>query len=213
MLLFLGAMPPLYAARPYHTDDPGTTEQGKFEAELCVDFWKNIQTPGFVFKHGITERMELDIPLNYHVLPDRERGTSPAQIYLKFALIPDRFAATFTSTFGDPAFAINTIYAKTIRVVTLTANLGGSMVGNTNDVDLTYGASAVFTINRFETGAEFTGTQEELDWWGAGIRFFCTDWLSIDAGIGGNFERNMTMNITTGLCFAFPIDTKQKKEE
>jgi hypothetical protein len=202
---------PVFAARPYHTDDPGTTELGKFEAELCVDYWKSAETPGFVFKHSLTDRMEIDLPINYHILPGRERGVSPLQIYLKFALVPDCFAATVTGSLGDPSYAANLIYGRTIGFFTITGNLGSSMVGNTNDIDMTFGSSGTFTFGRFETGVEITGTQEGLDWWQMGTRFFCTEWFSLDAGIGGDFEKNMGMNMTTGLWFAFPVSSNEKK--
>lgn len=86
-----------FAARPYHTDDPGTTELGKFELELSNDYWSNASTPGLVFKHGLTDRMELDIPIGYTLLPSDERAVSPLQLYAKFAII-NRSEEEFTKS-------------------------------------------------------------------------------------------------------------------
>jgi hypothetical protein len=200
-----------YAARPYHTDDAGTTEKGKFELEASDDYWGNASTLGLVFKHGLTDRMELDLPVNYTLLPNDERAAAPAQVYLKFALIPDLFATTLTASLSDPSYATNLILGKSFGPFTTNANLGASIIGNTNDVDMTYGLSGTYTIGRFETGAELGGTQEGLDWWQIGAKYCFTDWCSLDAGFGGDFEKDMNKNITTGLWFAFPISKETKK--
>ena len=201
-----------FAARPYHTDDPGTTELGKFELEVAADYWQNSVSPGLVFKHGITDKMELDIPIGYTFLPSDERAVTPFLLYAKFALIPDLFAVTFTSAFADNAYAVNGIIGKAFGNFNTNLNLGGSMVGNTNDADLTYGVSETYTIGKIETGAEIGGTQEGFDWWQLGAKFFFKEWCSIDAGIGGDFEKKMNMNVTTGLVFAFPVTNDKKGE-
>jgi hypothetical protein len=196
----------LFAARPYHTDDPGTTEQGKFELETAVDYWNNSALPGIVFKHGITEKMELDIPLGYVVSPADEKGVSPLALYAKFAIIPDMFAITFTGAFSERFYAVNGIFSKVFGNFRINANLGGTMVADSNDADLTYNLSGTYTFfEKLETGAELCGTLEELNWWQIGAKYFFTDWFSLDAGIGGDFEKKINMNATTGLWFAFPI--------
>lgn len=200
----------IFAARPYHTDDPGTTEQGKYEFELSNDFWKNASTPGIVFKHGLTDRAELDIPVNYVAMPEDKRVVVPAMLYFKFSLIPNTFAATFTEALGEPLYSANLIFAKSINFITLTANCGSAMTGNKNDIDLTYNTSEILRFGQFETGAELGGTQEGLNWWQVGARFFFKEWFSLDAGLCGDFDKSMNMNVTTGLWFAFPI-AKEKK--
>jgi hypothetical protein len=201
-----------FAARPYHTDDAGTTELGKFEVETAADYWRHSFAPGLVFKHGLTERMELDIPVGYVLHPEDERGYAPLQLYAKFALIPDLLAVTFTSAFAESDYAVNGIIRKAFGNFNTNLNLGGSMVGNTNDADLTYGVSETFFIGKIETGAEIGGTQEGLDWWQVGAKFFFKKWCSIDAGIGGDFEKKIHINVTTGLVFAFPVTTEKKGE-
>ena len=200
-----------FAARPYHTDDPGTTELGKFEVETAVDYWQHSVAPGLVFKHGLTERMELDIPIGYVVHPEDERGIAPFQLYAKFALVPDLFAVTFTSAFAESEYSTNAIIGKAFGGFHTNLNLGGAMIGNTNDADLIYGLSETYTIGNIEMGAEIDGTQEGIDWWQIGAKFFFKEWCSIDAGIGGDFEKEMNMNVTTGLVFALPV-TKDNME-
>ena len=204
-MLLGGSMCPLFAARPYHTDDPGTTEQGKFELETAVDYWNNSASPAIVFKHGLTDRMELDLPIVYVVSPEDERGITPPEFYAKFAIIPDMFAVTFTGTLGEKSYAINGIVSKAFGIFRITGNLGGTMVGISNNADPIYGASGIFTFNKFETGAELCGTQEGFNWWQIGAKYFFTDWFSLDAGVGGDFEKKINMNAATGLWFAFPI--------
>ncbi len=203
---------PVVAARPFITDDPGTTERGKFELEVSSSFWKKNAAFGMVFKHGLTERMELDIPVGYCASPDSQRLIYLPQLYGKFALVPDVFAATFTATFGDPSYNANLIVSKSFGFFKLIGNLGGLFVGSTNDADLIYGVSGIFTFGRFETGAELVGTQEALHWWQIGAKYFFTDWLCWDVGLGGDIIHSTKFNATTGLLFAFPI-SKEKKGE
>ena len=209
LILCLAALP-CFAARPYHTDDPGTTERGKFEVEISGDRWNNMLAPGIVFKHGFTDRMELDIPIGYTIGPGDNHEIAPAQLYAKFALIPDHVAITFTGALGDPSYSINAIASQSLGILTVNANLGGSMTGNTNDADLTYGLATLFTFGKFETGMEITGTQEKNDWWQIGAKFFVAEWFSFDLGFGGNFSQPVHTHATTGLWFAFPI-AKQTK--
>jgi hypothetical protein len=206
LLLFYATIS--FAARPYHTDDPGTTEVGKFEIEAAADYWHNSTAPGIVFKHGITERMELDIPIGYIAQPEEERSIELLQLYAKFAIIPDLFAATFTSAMGDRVYTINGIIGRAIGDFNLILNLGGVMVGNTNDADLTYGVSGTYTIGTIETGIELGGTQESINWWQIGIKYFFKKWCSLDAGFGGDFKKKI--NVTSGMVFSFPV-SKEKK--
>jgi hypothetical protein len=196
---------PVMAGRPYVTDDAGTVGLGLFELETTPNYWKDRVDFGLCFKHGLTDRMEIGVAMGHCTLPKEERGIQNAELGFKFALIPDLFAASFTGVFGDPGYAFNFILGKAYKNFTVNANLGGSMVAKTEDADLTYGLSGIFTYGRFETGAEIGGTQEELNWWQIGAKIFVTDWCSIDAGIGGDFEKEVSMNATTGLWFAFPF--------
>jgi hypothetical protein len=201
-----------FAARPYLTDDPGTTEFGNFELEAAADYWRNSVSPSLLFKHGITDRMELDIPIGYTLMPEDERSIAPLQLYAKFAIIPNIFAMTFTSALSDKVYSVISIFGKSIGAFNFNLNLGGSMVGEADDADLTYGLCGMYTIGKIESGAELGGTQEGLNWWEVGAKFFIAEWFSIDAGIGGDFEKEMNFSATTGLMFIFPV-LKAKKGE
>jgi hypothetical protein len=192
------------AARPFVTDDPGTVELGRFELEVAPDYWKDKSTIELCFKHGLTERMEIGIVMGRCALPRNERGYQDAELGFKFALIPDLLAASFTGMFNNPEYGFALILGKTSGIFTVNANLGCAMTSGTDDAEVMYGLSGIATFGRFETGVEIDGARESLNWWQIGAKCFVTDWCSIDAGIGGDFKDDVTMNATTGLWFAFP---------
>jgi hypothetical protein len=205
---------PVMAARPFATDDAGTVTQGTFELETGCDFWKDAAAAGIGLKHGVTDRMDVGIGFGYKPLPDAERGFEGAEIGLKFGLIPDLFALSASGSFGDKAYGINGILSKGFGPVGCDLNLGMTATADTNDADLTYGLCCHFDGEKFCAGAEIGGTHEGLDLWQAGCNFCLCDWCTVDAGINGNFEKEMTLSATAGLTFAFPvIKTDEKKGE
>jgi hypothetical protein len=205
---------PCGAHRPFATDDAGTVAQGTFELETAADYWNEEAAFGMCFKHGLTERMDIGVELGRCMLPEDERGFDGAALGLKFALIPDLFSASFSGQFGDPGYGASLIVSKAIGIFCVHGNLGGSVDVSADDADMTYGLAGVFEVRRAKTGAEIGGTHEGLDWWQAGIQFSLTDWMAIDAGVGGNFEHDIDMAATTGLWFTFPLNksTEEKGE-
>jgi hypothetical protein len=195
-----------FAARPFVVDDAGTVEPGKFEFELAADYWQDKLSPSTVFKHGVTERMDIGICLGYCQAPYHEQGISAAGLGLKFALVPDLLTASFGAEFGSANYTTLALLTKQVGPVELDANLGfEATVDHQNDVDLRYGVAAVVPIKRFAFGAEFMGTQEIFDWWQVGGRFSITEWFTIDCGLGGDFQADVDWNISTGIWIGFPI--------
>jgi hypothetical protein len=196
------------AARPFTIDDAGTVEVGKFELETACDYWKNSAVASVGLTHGITKRMDLGIGIGYVPVPSDEKAFTDASIGLKFALIPELFSVTFGSTFDDPEYDINAIVSRSFGAVNVDLNLGYQAQGSTNDADLLYGVAIVYDYKRLGAGAEFRGSQENPDWWQIGARFVITDFILIDAGIGGDFNQDPSLTATTGLWFGFPNTDK-----
>jgi hypothetical protein len=115
---------PVWAARPYMTDDAGTVEVGKFELETGANFWKDMLNAGIGLKHGVTDRMDIGFSLGYNGMPEDERGVAPAQLVLKFALIPDLLAATAMGDFGDNGYGINLIASKSFGPIAVDLTMG-----------------------------------------------------------------------------------------
>jgi hypothetical protein len=203
VLLFMTAGR-IHAARPFATDDAGTVARGTFELEAAEDYWHNAAAAGLCFKHGLTDRMDLGVTFGHCHLPDHECGASEAELGLKYALVPDLFSATFSGVFGDPAYGVNFIVSKPFGLFTLHGNLGGALTGASENAFLTYGIAGVFDISRFSAGVETGGSHEALDFWQVGVIFSITEWMALDAGLRGDFERDPAFMATTGLWFAFP---------
>lgn len=196
---------PAYGARPFYTDDAGTVQVGKFELETAFDFWKGKAAAGLGLKHGITERMDIGIGIGYVPAPDEERAFTGADLGIKFVWVPDVFATSFGTEFASGTYSVNAILSKSSGPVSWDANLGFEAISNTNDADLTCGLAAVYTYRKLGIGAEIGGTHEALNWWQIGVRLRLSEWVQVDAGLGGNDAGNPDLTATAGLWFAFPM--------
>ncbi len=196
---------PVFAARPFTTDDAGTVETDKFELETAYNYWNGKAAAIMSFKHGITERMDIGIGQEYCILPEDQRAFSGANIGLKFALVPDLFSTSFGSTLGSNTYNVNAILSKSLSPVSFDANLGYQIAADTNNADLSYGFAAVYEYKQLCMGVEIGGTREGLIWWQSGIRFLILEWVQIDAGLGGNYQKSPYITATTGLWFTFPL--------
>jgi hypothetical protein len=211
-ILLVLAVITIFAYRPFVTDDAATVINGTFEFETGADYWSNNAEFGFGLKHGITARMDIGVSLGHVTLPENERCFHGAEIGLKYALVPEMLAVSVAGCFGDPAYGANLVFSKSITFFSIHTNLGYSAIATTNDAEMTYGFASDAVIKKFSVGGEICGTHKELNWWQVGTIFTFTDWLVLDLGVGGNFEKNIAMNATTGLWFAFPIPKTINKE-
>jgi hypothetical protein len=210
VVLFVVLMPaPVSAFRPFITDDAGTVTPAAFELETSADYWHDKASFGLCFKHGVTERMDIGIAFGRCMLPEDESGYDLAELLLKFNFIPDRLSASFSGSFGDPCYSALLIYSQQISFFSIHTNLGYSAVGAEREGFLTYGLATVVEVNRFSFGPEFGGTHRSLDWWQFGLQVTLTEWLAIDAALGGNFECDVALNAASGLFFAFPLPRKE----
>jgi hypothetical protein len=204
VLLFLATFT-VSGFRPFITDDAGTVEQGGFELETAADYWHDAAVFGLCFKHGITERMDLGVAFGRCVLPEDESGYDPAELLLKFALIPDQLSASFSGSFSDPCYTGQLVFSQPVSMVTVHVNAGYSAVGAEDNGFAVFGLAGTVDVGQVCLGAELGGTHKSLDWWQAGGRYTFTDFFALDAAIGGDFENDISLTATTGIFYAFPL--------
>jgi hypothetical protein len=193
----------LWAARPFITDDAGTVEQFGFELECTSDYWKDLALFGATLKHGLTDRMDLGVAFGYLTAPLRMKAAQPLEISLKYNFIPEHLSVSATGVFASATYIINAIYSHDFKVLSGHANLGFEATGESRDVILTYGLAAVFKIGITAIGAELGGADKDLNWWQIGAQLNLWDWLAFDSGLGGEFNKNMNLYVTSGLWFFF----------
>lgn len=194
------------AARPFATDDAGTVAQSTFELETGSDFWKDAAAFGCGLKHGITDRMDIGIGFGYVPLSSDERGFENIELALKFGLIPELLTFSSCGSFGNNTYSINAIVSKAIGVLGFDANCGIEANAGIDECDLMYGFCCHCGMDHWVAGAEICGTHEQLSLWQCGCSFGLLDWVTLDAGINGDFEKDMTLTVTAGLTFAFPLN-------
>lgn len=144
MLSVAAAVVPIYAARPLATDDAGTVEKGKSEAELSFDYCQyrpegTGQTPGISVKHGLTDNLDLGLGFSHGTDKDDDGktvswGMSPLEIGFKMALLkehqmlPDISLSTGFES-GSAGYSINLILSRTIKNIILHYNFGYNSSG------------------------------------------------------------------------------------
>lgn len=198
----------VFAARPFVTDDAGVVEQGKFELETACDYWKDDATESINLKHGLTKKLDLEVGVGYIPAPQEERTFTPVNILLKYSFIPDLLSMTMSADWGLSTYNANAILSKCFGPVEFDVNLGYQTHDNMKRADCTYGVAASYEFKRLRIGVETDGTDKDADWWQGGAQFTITDWMKIDAGIGGDFDKNTSYTATTGLWFTFPFDKR-----
>lgn len=129
---------PLFAARPLATDDAGTAERGRFEAEMAFDYCRYrpdgaCHSPGFSVKHGLTDRMDLGMGFSHSTYKDADGSTviwgmSPLEIGFKMALLKERqklpdvsFSAGYEA--GETGYGLNLILSREYGRLGLHCNL------------------------------------------------------------------------------------------
>ena len=193
------------AGRPFITDGAAVVEQGTFELESGMDYWREKLSADFEVKHGITDRMDLGIGLGFTQSPSAKRGFGEAEVGLKFMFAPDFLALSATGSFGDNTFGITGILSRSFNLISVDLNVGMQAITGTNQADLLYSALLYVEIQRFCFGAETGGTHEEISFWQVGGSFAISDWLSIDSGLKGDYSGTDALSLSSGLTFSFPV--------
>ncbi len=194
----------LYGGRPFTTDDAGTVETGIHELEFGCDLWSENASFALGFKHGLTERMDLGVGFGYVVAPEENVGFVPAELGVKFALIPDVFSASLAGSFGDTAYVINGIVTQNFGPLELDGNFGYEATGTTDRVGtIIYALALILNAGPYAVGAESGGDKDGLQTWLIGGRYALFKGFAVDAGISGGFEEGTDMTATLGLHYEF----------
>jgi len=188
----------LYAARPFATDDTKTVAPVGYELELGYDFSEDEGVFGLGFKHGLTEKMDIGIGFGYCLVPEEIRNFSNADFCLKYALIPNMFSASFTTSLGDYPFCLNGILTRFFGQTEIDANLGYSV----GDSTITYALATIYNTERFDVGMEAFGDKDGLQNWLIGGRYRIFKGLAFDLGFSSNFKLE-AKTATLGLHYEF----------
>ncbi|MEO0216835.1 MAG: hypothetical protein ABIL70_04045 [candidate division WOR-3 bacterium] len=197
VFIMVGIIANLYGARPFGTDDAGTVSVGTYELELGYDLWEETGAFGLGFKHGLTEKMDIGIGFGFNVISEPKNSFVPAEFALKYSLVPDLFAASFTAEIGGSAYALNGILTRGFGPLELDVNLGYT----TGDSSITYAEALIYYAGSFAFGVESLGDKETRTWL-AGGRYTIKDGFLVDVGYMSDFKFEKKL-ATIGLHYEF----------
>ncbi|MDQ7797760.1 MAG: hypothetical protein RDU76_02295 [Candidatus Edwardsbacteria bacterium] len=213
------------AARPLDTDDAGTVERGKTEAEMSFDHCQyrpegTGQTPGIAIKHGLTDRLDLGLGFSHSTDQDADGNTvgwgmSPLEVGFKMTLmkehqtLPDISLSAGFET-GSAGYGLNLIFSREYGDLGLHYNLGYNSSGEAlvrgsigTSLAAEYSFAEKYRICA-ELGGEMlddrTGVIGNSGLIGGSIRLGPVDW---DLGIRIHDQRGPQTTITTGITAGF----------
>ncbi|MCX5782570.1 MAG: hypothetical protein NT145_07735 [Elusimicrobia bacterium] len=198
----------LFAAYPLATDDAGTVKLNSYELEAgydnCRDENKLLnQSCGISFKHGITEKMDIGLSVPLQVSPVKEERLGEASIILKFSLVRDILAASFSNELGGKDYFLNAIYTKEFPSVIFNLNAGYLSTGDeTVKGTGTYGASFEIPIKKFEVAGEVHGQEGGTGNGLVGLRYRISESIFVATGFSRLFDSN-TNKVTAGFHSEF----------
>ena len=168
------------------------------------DLWEDYAVLGLGFKHGLTDRMDVGVGFGYTFLPEDTTGLGGAEVCLKFALVPDLFAASFTGSLGDMPYALNAIITRNVGPAEVDFNVGYEATGMEGfDGLVTYALAIIYSTGSLALGAEAAGDEEDIQSWLAGISYTITPGFAIDGGITGGFQEESDLSATAGIHYEF----------
>jgi len=186
-----------FAARPFSTDDAGTVSPGAYELELGYDLWSEIGSLGLGFKHGLTDKMDIGIGFGFNLVTEPKNSFTPSELCLKYAILPDFLATSFTAEIGGSSYALNGILTRCFGPVEFDANLGYV----TGDSSITYAGAIIYSIGNFALGGEVLGDKETQSFL-VGGRWTIKEGLMLDAGFTSDFDFEEKI-ATSGLHYEF----------
>lgn len=198
-ITFLGIS--LYAARPFSTDDAPTVPQAGYELEAGYDSGEDIF--GFSFKHGLTQKMDIGIEFGYTTLSLSKNGFTPAELCLKYAIIPETFSVSIGNELGTSSYDLNAIFTKTLKLIEIDANLGYSIPVPGEKGLAFYALAMIAGFDKFDIGGEILGNEDKIEGWLSGGRYKIFDCLNFDFGISGKFKDKNKITGTFGLHYEF----------
>ncbi|MBU0951776.1 MAG: TonB-dependent receptor [Elusimicrobia bacterium] len=196
----------LFAAHPLATDDAGTVDVAKHEMEVGYDNSKvgndlrNISS-GLSLKQGLTERMDIGVSFPYQMDPTQDERFGEAVLGVKFALVKDVFALTFSNELGEKEYLINGIYTKEFSKAVVHFNLGYSATGDpTIKGAAVYSSAFEIPVNKFDLIGEVAGDTNDNNTWLLGARYRITENIVVDAGYGRSFNTSDDKTILGFHC-------------
>lgn len=203
-----------WPAHPFGTDDAGTVLKGSTEIEVGGRGWQGWFSAGYPVAHGISDRMDLCISSGYCALPENERGVDPLTFGLKLGIIPDRFAITASTGFGESGYTMVFVYSQPFGAFVWNGNLGYETENGLPAVNFLYAASIIYSVGTIDCGIEAAGKNNTIDRWQTGIGITIGSLFRIDGGIGGEFTRKFNLFAASGVTFLLPaIERKVRGDE
>ncbi|MCK9266849.1 hypothetical protein M0P98_08300 [bacterium] len=191
------------AARPFATDDAGTVEYKMSEVEMGYTWGDEEGILEFDYVYGLTERMDIGISFGYTIETESKNSFTPAELSLKFAIVPDICSASFAYEFGESIYDINLICTKVFGQVEVDANLG-YLVNEDDENLVTYAVALIWAIDeKFAIGTELLGDETGVQNLLVGMRYHIKEGLSVDAGFSKGVGDDVNNTITVGLHFEF----------
>jgi hypothetical protein len=215
----------LFAARPLDTDDAGTVEKGKSEAEVSFDYCQyrpdgTGQAPGLAIKHGLTDLLDLGLGFSHGTDKDADGNTvgwgmSPLEVGFKLSLLkeqpklPDLSVSAGFQT-GSAGYGINLIFSRCYGSLGLHYNLGYNSSGEAlvkGSIGTSLAAEYTFT-EKYRICAELNGEMidDRAEVIGnSGLVGGSVDlgFLAWDLGIRIHDQRGPKTTITTGITAGF----------
>lgn len=215
----------LFAARPLSTDDAGTVDKEKYEAELSFDYCQyrpdgTCQAPGISIKHGLTDRLDFGLGFSHSTDKDADGNTvdwgmSPLEIGFKMALLKEHqtlpdISLSVGYEAGETEYGLTLILSREYGNLGLHYNLGYNSPGEAlikGRIATSLAAEYTFA-EKYRICAELNG--EVLDdraevignsgLIGGSVDFGFLAW---DAGVRLHDQRGPKTTITTGITAGF----------
>lgn len=198
----------VFAAYPLATDDAGIVRQGSYELEVGYDNCRDEnelvnQTCGISFKHGITGKMDIGLSVPFQVDPADEDRLGASALTLKFSLIEDMLAFSYSNETGEKDYFVNAIFTKEFSSAKVNLNAGYLSAGDETVKGVgAYGVSLEVPVKKFEAVGEAQGQEGGEGSCLAGLRYRVSDNFFVAAGFSRQFTRN-TNRGTAGFHLEF----------
>ena len=203
----------VFASHPLTTDDAGVLGTGNYELEVGYNNAfsdtdiRNI-TSGVSLKHGITDKLDLGLSFPYQVDPVSNERFGEAALSLKFSLIKDLLAISYTNECGESSYALNGIFTYEIKPFTTHYNLGYLQSGDKTVNGITsYSAAIEYPLEKIDFVAEVLGkddgsSQSGFVDWLIGVRYKLNEKNIVSAGLGKSFK-DVSNNVVLGYHLNF----------
>lgn len=211
-LLFLPAAG-AFASHPLTTDDAGVLGSGNYEVEVgynnafSENDIRNI-TSGVSLKHGVTDKLDIGLSFPYQIDPVSNERFGEAALSLKFSLIKDLLALSYTNECGESSYALNAICSYEIKPFITHYNIGYLQSGDETINGITnYSVAIDYPLEKFDVvgellGKDDGGSQSGFVNWLVGLRYKLNERNIISGGFGKSFK-NTSNNVVLGYHLNF----------